>query len=151
MPRLTATTLKLIAVAVVIANLVMYAQMGTTGRASFGLFLALQTATNVALLVFVLLPSRRTREELDAMINEAWAENVRSVDPYVDPSKYPGAELSIAERAIAGYRLQLLKAAQQKGSPDPRDEFNFTIYRKWVGEDEARAMFSPSTTDPKQD
>lgn len=128
------TIIKPIAVAIVVANLVMYVQMFVTGRASFGLFLALQTASNIAMLIFVLLPSRRSIEELDAMINEAWAENVRRVDPYVEPSKYPGADLSVAERAIAGYRLQLLKAAQQN-----------------VGEDEARAIFSPSTTGPKQD
>jgi hypothetical protein len=134
------TLMKLIAVAVVLANLVMYVHMANTGRANFGLFLA-QTASTVALLAFVLLPCRRRNEEIDAMINEAWAENLRRVDPYVDPSKYPGADLSVAERAIAGYRLQLLKASQQKGSPDPHDEFNFTI----------SSMFSFSTSDPKQD
>lgn len=52
------TLLKLIAVAVVLANLVMYVQMGTTGRASFGLFLLLQTAGNVALLLFCTVPMR---------------------------------------------------------------------------------------------
>ena len=105
------STLKLIAVLIVIANLVMYAQMGTTGRASFGLFLALQTASNLALLVFVLLPHRRTNEEISALIDRTWYEHVRLVEPYLDPSQFPGADLAVAERAISRYRIQLLKVA----------------------------------------
>lgn len=81
--RLT-TLLKLFAVIVVIANLIMYVQMASTGRASISLFLALQAAGNVALLVFCLIPSRRSNEELDALIDQAWAENVRRLSPHLD-------------------------------------------------------------------
>lgn len=52
--RLNLPALKGAAVLFVLANLAQYVQMATTGRASFGTFLLLQTGSNVALLLFCL-------------------------------------------------------------------------------------------------
>lgn len=60
----------------------------------------------------------------------------------IDPRLYPGTDLTVAERAVSAYRLQMLKWAQQKGG-DAQNLETFVMHSRWVSAADAEKMYPP--------